>query len=149
MTNTQIISSQIIEAFKNGNKVLIFGCGGSAAEASHMAAEFVCKFKYERRSLPAISLTADPAIITAISNDYGFEYVFSRQIEALGKRGDVAIALSTSGKSKSVLNGIGKANEMGLVVIDWPREGKSTSNIQEKQLALIHEVCEVVEKVFV
>ena len=143
------ISKKLIDAFKAGNKVLIFGCGGLAAEASHFAGELVCKYKHERRALPAIALTVDPSIITAISNDYGFKFVFSRQIEALGKPGDVAIALSTSGKSQSVLNGIQKATELGLTVIDWPREGEETGYIQEGQLCLIHEVCGLVEEAFI
>ena len=143
------ISKKIIDCFKKGNKVLIFGCGGLAAESSHMAAEFVCKFKVDRRALPAIALTTDPAIITAIGNDYGFKYVFSRQIEALGKKDDIAIALSTSGKSPSVLTGIKQAKKMGLIVIDWPRIGKNTANIQERQIKLMHRICGEIEKEFI
>ena len=139
MTKREIIKI-IVEAFNKGNKLLIFGCGGSMAEASHMAAEFI------GIGLPAIALN-DPAVITALANDYTFNMVFSKQIFALGKKGDIAIALSTSGKSRSVIYGINKAKAMGLTVIDWPRNrGKTTGTIQEYQLKLIHEVFLTVNK---
>lgn len=119
--------------FDNGGKVLIFGCGGSMAEASHFAAELV------GIGYPAIALN-DPSCLTAIINDFHSHKIFSKQIKALGKEGDAAIALSTSGKSPSVLYGINKAKKMGLEVIDWPRKGKNTQRIQEYQLKLIHSV---------
>ena len=139
------IVKTIVRAFRKGNKLLIFGCGGSAATASHFAAEFIGK------GLPAISLT-DSSIITALANDFGFDEVFARQIDALGKKEDVVIALSTSGKSQAVLQGITMARVKGLKVIDWPRNRKKnndidTARIQEYQLKLIHDVyLEVVRK---
>ncbi len=143
------ISKILISAFKNGNKVLICGNGGSASQSSHFAAELVSKFEHNREALPAISLTVDPAIITSISNDYGYEHVFSRQLEALSKPEDVLIVLSTSGKSKNCLMAIKWANDHGLKVIDWPRKGKGTADIQEKQLNLMHKVCRKVESAFI
>jgi D-sedoheptulose 7-phosphate isomerase len=138
----------IIEAFKKGNKLLIIGNGGSAAEAQHMAGELVGKFKYVRCALPAISLTTDTSVITSISNDFGFEYIFSRQIEALGESGDVLFTLSTSGKSKNILRAIDTAKSIGMEVIDLDRVGKNTPRIQEFQLLQIHKICESVEKYF-
>lgn len=141
------IATIIIEAFENGNKVLACGNGGSAAEASHLVAEFLCKVRRPRAPLPAISLN-DVAVITAIGNDYGFEHIFSRQVLALGNRGDVLVALSTSGNSKNVLKAISAAKSLGLKVIDWPRNGSNTPDIQENQLKDIHEVCLLVEDYF-
>lgn len=145
MTTKQIIRI-IIKAFKNGNKILIFGCGGSAAEASHFAAEFIGK------GFPAISLT-DSASITSRGNDLTFSEIFSRQILALGKKGDIAIGLSTSGTSESVVNGLKQAKDIGLIAIDWPRNRKKrneidTQRIQEYQLRLIHNVYLEVDKYF-
>ena len=128
--------------------MLIFGCGGLAAEANHIAAEFVCKYKRVRDPLPAVSLSSDMSIITAIANDFGFEHVFSRQIEALGNGGDIAIGLSTSGNSLSILYGLERAKSMGLYSIDMPRSGSSVSEIQEFQLSCLHRVCEIVETHF-
>ena len=140
------ISKQIIECFSRGGKLLILGCGGSNAEASHMAAEFIGK------GFPAIALN-DPSIITALANDFSFEEVFCRWIFALGKQGDIVITLSTSGRSKSVLNAMDAANRMGLDIIDWPRKKQKkndydTAWIQEYQLELIHTVYLEVDKYF-
>ena len=96
----------IIKSIKNGNKIVLFGNGGSAADAQHMAAEFIGRFMKERKSFPAIALSTDSSIITAVANDYSFEKIFSRQAESLVKKGDVIIAISTSGKSKNILEGI-------------------------------------------
>lgn len=132
MTYKQII--KIIETcFKEGNKLLIFGNGGSAAEASHFAAEFI------GLGLPAIALT-DPAVLTALSNDYNFRGVFSMQIEALAKPGDVAIGISSSGESFNITWGLIVAKERDLIAIDFPRRGKTTSQIQNNQLKLIHQI---------
>ena len=95
------IAKQLIDCFERGNKCLIAGNGGSSTMASHFAGELVCKFETERRALPAIALT-NPAIITAVANDDGYEHVFARQVEALGKKGDILIILSTSGRSKNI-----------------------------------------------
>lgn len=151
------IAKQIIRAFRGGKKLLIVGNGGSAAQAQHMAAEFVCKFTHKRKPLPAIALTTDTSILTSISNDFDFTEVFKRQVEALGKKGDVLIALSTSGKSKNVLKAIKQARKQGLTVIDLPRQDDflscidkpCTAHIQEFQLHLIHDVCRQVEEAFV
>ena len=143
------IASIILKAFRGGNKVLICGNGGSASQSNHFAGEFLCKFREFRRALPAISLTADNATLTAIGNDFGFENVFSRQVEALGNKGDVLIALSTSGKSKNVLKAIEVAQEQELVVIDFPRKGSNVARIQEYQLKLMHQICDIVEQAII
>lgn len=145
---SQEIARTIIEAFKRGNKLLICGNGGSSTMASHFAGEFLGHFEKERKPLPAIALN-DPAALTAIANDYGYKYVFSRQIEALGKEGDVLIGLSTSGRSKNILNAIITANLNKMIVIDFPREGIGAGNIQNFQLKLMHEVCRIVEQAFI
>ena len=107
----------VADAIKKDNKILLFGNGGSAADCQHIAAEFVGRFRKERRGYPAIALTVDTSVITSISNDYSFENVFARQIEALGSENDVAIGISTSGSSKNVLAGLKEAKEKGLFTI--------------------------------
>ena len=149
MNITKRIAKQIIECFRRGNKVLICGNGGSAAMAQHMAAEFVGHLKTGRRALPAISLTTDTSILTATGNDYSFDIVFSRQVEALGKPGDILIGITTSGKSKNVLRAIEKGKEIGLITLLLPPQGKNTARIQEKHLRLIHDVCQIVENTFI
>lgn len=147
--DAQNIADIIIECFNNGNKLLICGNGGSASQAMHFAAEFVSKFEHERVALPAIALTANASTITSIANDFGYKYVFSRQIEALGTGGDVLIVLSTSGKSKNCLEAIKTAPLFGIGVIDFPRQGKAVDEIQNYQLKLMHDVCRIVEKEFI
>lgn len=139
---------QIIDCFKNGGKVLICGNGGSAAMSQHMAAELAGKFEHNRRALPAISLTTDTSILTAIANDFGFEHVFSRQVEGLGQEGDVLIGFSTSGKSKNVIAAMDIAGLRKMQIIDVPREGDTTAHIQEYQFKWMHDVCRIVEKAF-
>jgi D-sedoheptulose 7-phosphate isomerase len=107
----------IIHAYRQGNKVLLFGNGGSANDAQHIATELVGRFAFDRPALPAISLAESLSSVTAISNDHGFEQVFSRQIEAFGRPGDIAIALSTSGNSPNVLHGVAAANKADLITI--------------------------------
>lgn len=136
----------IINAFIKGRKLLIFGNGGSAAEASHLASEFIGK------GFPAIALT-DPAVITSLANDFSYKEVFSRWIKALGIKGDVAIGMSSSGRSKNVILGLKQAKSMGMKTIDWPRfrENKNiidTAFIQENQLKLIHDVYIAVDEYF-
>jgi D-sedoheptulose 7-phosphate isomerase len=111
------IARSLLHAFRQGNKVLLFGNGGSANDAQHLATEFVGRFAFDRPALPAISLAESISSVTAISNDHGFEQVFSRQIEALGRAGDVAIAISTSGNSPNVLHGVATANKLELLTI--------------------------------
>src|SRR6202167_5743730 len=110
-------SERLVDTFSKGNKVLLFGNGGSAADAQHIAAELVGRFAFDRPALPALALSVNTSCVTAIGNDYGFDKVFSRQIEALGRRGDVAIGISTSGNSPNVLLGVSAARDMGLHAI--------------------------------
>ncbi len=146
---------------KNGNKLLICGNGGSAADAQHFAAEIVGRFELERKGLPAIALTTDTSILTAVGNDYGFEYIFSRQVEALGEKGDILIGISTSGNSENVINAVLKGKEMGLFtagflgkdggklknLVDFPFivESEVTARIQEVHLTLEHTLCKIVD----
>jgi len=155
------ISAAIIHCFKNGGKLLLCGNGGSAADSQHIAAEFIARFKLERKSLPAIALTTDTSILTAIANDYCFERVFSRQIEGLGNPGDILIGLSTSGNSKNVIEAAKTAAAQGLTVIGFTGESggalaglcrmtfraqtKKTPHIQEVHITALHAVSEVVE----
>jgi len=151
----------IAESIKNGNKLVIFGNGGSAADAQHMAAEFVGRFMKERKSFPAISLSTDSSIITAVGNDYGFEKIFSRQIESLIKKGDTVIAISTSGQSLNVLQGLETSKKYGAKIVSLTGKNSAkmkslsnvlldvpsleTSRIQEVHRTIIHIICELVE----
>lgn len=108
------VSEILISAFRQKNKVMLFGNGGSAADAQHIAAEFVGRFGFDRAALPALALSVNSSCVTAIGNDYGFDQIFSRQIEALGHSGDVAIGISTSGNSPNVLRGLSVAKQLGL-----------------------------------
>ena len=161
MQDVILKASDIInKAFESGNKLLLCGNGGSAADCNHIAAEFISRFQKERVSLPAISLSANNSIITAIANDYSFDDVFSRQIEGLGKKNDVLIAISTSGKSKNVLAAIKQAKKQGLKVIFLTGENKSnldieleinapsavTVQVQQMHIAIYHKICEIIEK---
>ncbi|QDT39235.1 D-sedoheptulose 7-phosphate isomerase [Stratiformator vulcanicus] len=157
-------SEAIIASIEAGGKVLIFGNGGSAAEAQHWAAELTGRFLRERRALPAIALTVDTSALTAIGNDYGFDRIFERQVEALGAPGDVAIGISTSGKSANVIRAMESASKAGLTTIalagtqqrpelaccnhciSFPAE--ATPRIQELHLLAIHVVCDLVEAHF-
>lgn len=148
MSKNSIVKT-IVDAFERGNKLLICGNGGSAAMAQHMAAEFICKFEHNRQPLPAIALTTDTSILTAIGNDFGFDHIFSRQITALRKPGDVLLLLSTSGKSENIIVAKNRAELWKeLIIIDFPRKGKSTAKIQEYQFKLMHDVCREVERHF-
>lgn len=158
----QSVVCSIVTAIKNGNKILLAGNGGSAADAQHIATEFVVKFYKKRNAYQAIALTTDTSILTAISNDNSFEEVFSRQIEALGVKGDIFIAISTSGQSKNVINALKKAKEKGLQTIGLTGEKPSemdkycdiilkvpspdTPKIQEAHIMLGHIICALVEQ---
>jgi D-sedoheptulose 7-phosphate isomerase len=149
-------------AFHDGRRVLVFGNGGSAADAQHFAAEFVGRFQKERRAVAAIALTTDTSILTAIGNDYTFDRVFARQIEALGESGDVAIGITTSGGSKNVLEAFTVAKERGLTTVAVTgRDGgaagrmadvhlnvpdRSTARVQELHRTLLHVIGELVEE---
>ena len=146
--NTKEHAKTIIQAIRRGNKIICIGNGGSATMASHFAGELVGKYKYNRRALPAISLF-DLASFTATANDFGYENVFVRQLGAFGNKGDILLALSTSGKSKNVLKAIKWAERHGLIVIDLERKGRDTPQIQENQLKLLHKIAEEVEKAFI
>ncbi len=152
----------MVTAFRDGHKVLLFGNGGSATDAAHIAAEFVGRYKRERDPLPAIALATDIAAITCIANDYGFEELFARQIRAHGQKGDIAIAISTSGNSPNVLRGAEAARACGLTTIGWTggTGGKLagmvdypfivpstvTARIQESHITLGHILCELIEE---
>ena len=149
-------------SFRSGGKLLVFGNGGSAADAQHMAAELVGRFARERAAMPAIALTTDTSVLTSIGNDYAFERVFVRQVEALGRAGDVAFGISTSGASANVLAALERAKARGLVTIALTgRDGgaigraadihvnvpdSSTARVQEVHRTLIHAMCELVER---
>lgn len=151
----------IAECLREGGKVLLFGNGGSAADAQHLAAEFVGRFVLERSPLPGIALTTDSSILTAVGNDYGFDQVFVRQVLALGRPGDVAIGISTSGNSPNVIKAVQAAAERGLRTIGLAgRDGgalakaveiaitvpsTNTARIQECHIAVGHVLCELVE----
>jgi len=159
-----IAIDKIIKCLKRGNKIILFGNGGSAADAQHIAAELIGRFQKERKSLPAISITTDSSIITSLTNDYSFDIVFSRQCESLVSKGDVVIGISTSGKSQNVLEGLKMAKKKGAHTIgllgndggvikkhvDVPITVSSTSiaRIQEVHRVIYHIVCEIVEKEF-
>ena len=152
----------IVRCLKKGNKVVLFGNGGSAADAQHIAAEFIGRFKINRKSLPAIALSDNPSTITAISNDFSFDLVFSRQCESLISKGDVVIGISTSGNSLNVKKGINTSKKNGAITIgllgnkggsikkcvDIPLIVNSTStpHIQEVHRVIYHIICEIVEK---
>lgn len=153
-----------IEALKDGNKIMFCGNGGSAADSQHLAAELMGKYKIDRNPLPVISLTTDTSSITAIGNDYGYEYVFSRQLKGIGAKGDVLVGISTSGNSKNILEAFKTAKEMGIKTVAFT--GKSggelikeadltlnvpsdiTNNIQEMHIASGHIICGLVEQYF-
>lgn len=116
-TEIEALGQRLVDCLKSGGKVLLCGNGGSAADAQHIAAELVCRFESQRRGLPAIALTTDSSALTAISNDFGYERVFARQVEALARPGDVLIAISTSGNSANVLAAVDVAREMGVSCI--------------------------------
>ena len=157
-------SGSITESMKNGGKLLICGNGGSFSQAQHFAAELVGRYKKERRGLPAIALGSNPAALTAIANDYSYEVVFVREVEALVKRGDILLCLSTSGNSKNVLLATEKAKELGAKTIDMSGmkgklkdivdlaicvDSEETAIIQEEHLRIIHEISEKVENNFI
>lgn len=151
----------ITESLRKGGTVFLFGNGGSAAQAQHIAGEFVGRFRRERRALPAIALTADSSALTAIGNDYGFEQLFARQLEGLARKGDVAIAISTSGNSPNVLRAVAAAKGIGVTTIGFTggTGGKlraecdvclvvpsdDSAHIQEGHIACFHALCEVID----
>jgi len=159
--NIEKAATAVADCLRAGGKVLIFGNGGSAADSQHMAAELVGRFKKERKAWAAVALTTNTSAITAIANDYGYDVLFSRQLEALGRSGDVAIGISTSGNSPNVVKAIDKARSIGITTIGITGgEGgklktacdtvitagsKDTPRVQECHIAIIHAICELVE----
>jgi D-sedoheptulose 7-phosphate isomerase len=154
---------KIVTAFKTGNKLLLFGNGGSAADAQHIAAEFVNRFLIERPPLPAIALTTDSSVLTSVANDYDYSEVFAKQINALGKEGDVALAISTSGNSANVLAGIDACQERRITTIGLSggkggkmvgkvdllllvSEGQNSARIQETHILVGHIICDLVDQ---
>tara|TARA_B100001179_G_C18466264_1_gene349373 strand:- start:62 stop:658 length:597 start_codon:yes stop_codon:yes gene_type:complete len=157
-----LAADMLVSALKSRNKVLVFGNGGSASDAEHLAAELVGRFARDRQGWPAVSLTADSSVVTAIGNDYGFDQIFARQVEALGRQGDIAFAISTSGKSANVIAGLEAAERGGLrrialtgrdggllgraaeLQINVPHD--SVPRVQEVHRTLLHVICELVER---
>ena len=151
----------VLACFKSGRKLLLCGNGGSAADSSHIATEFTCRFQNDRRPYPAISLVADGGLLTAIGNDYAFQDIFARQVQAYGKAGDVLIGLTTSGMSRNLLSAIEEAKRLGMKTIVFLGKGGGftkgaadieilvpatvTARIQEAQKFLLHAICELVE----
>lgn len=161
-TLTQAIDA-IVAAFKSGNKLLLFGNGGSAADAQHIAAEFTNRFLIERPPLPALALTTDTSAITAIGNDYDYSQIFVKQLQALGKAGDIALAISTSGNSPNVLAAIETCQQLKIATIGLTGgsggkmvgkvdyllragEGKNSPRIQETHILVGHVICDIVDQ---
>ena len=161
----EIAANICIDSLKNGNKILIFGNGGSAADAQHIAAEIVGRYKVERKGLPAIALTTDTSVITAISNDYGYLHVFDRQVEALANKGDVLIGISTGGSSANVINALKLAKELDCSAIGLSgKDGgkfnalcdvnllaiaEDTPRIQEMHILIGHTICHLIDQAFI
>lgn len=155
------IADECIAAYGRGNRVLLAGNGGSAADAQHIAAEFVSRYAFDRPGLASIAFTTDTSMLTAIGNDYGYEHVFRRQLEANGREGDVFIGISTSGNSPNVLTALQRARELGIVTVGLTGQGgvtmkklcdyclqvpsMSTPRIQESHIMLGHIICGIVE----
>lgn len=149
------------DALKAGKKILLFGNGGSAADCQHIAAEFINRFQMERKPLPAMALTTDSSVITSIGNDYSFEDIFFKQIQALGRKGDIALGISTSGNSPNIIKAVKEAKLMGLSIIgfsgskgrlkelsDMPFcvDSDTTARIQEVHILLAHILCDLTER---
>lgn len=165
LNKLSLIIAKINDCLQQGGKILIAGNGGSAADAQHFAGEIVGRYKKERKGYPAIALTTDISIITSIANDYSFDIIFSRQIEALAKKGDIFFGISTSGNSKNIIEAVKKAKELGLTTVCLLGKGggklkdladfsiivpsEDTPRIQECHIMLIHIICEEAEKLFI
>lgn len=161
LANIEAVSKACIKCFESGRKILLAGNGGSAADAQHIAGEFVSRFAFDRPGLPAIALTVDTSILTAVGNDYGYERLFARQIQALGREGDVFIAYSTSGSSPNIIAALEQANQLDLISVGLTgnKQGvmkglcnylievpsSNTPKIQEGHLVIGHILCGLVE----
>ncbi|MCX6000365.1 MAG: D-sedoheptulose 7-phosphate isomerase [Chloroflexi bacterium] len=155
------IANQLVEAFRRGNKVLLFGNGGSAADAQHIAAEMAGKLYFDREPLPAIALTVNTSSLTAIANDYDYQQVFARQLKGLATKGDVAVGISTSGNSRNVIAAVEEAKRGGLVTVAFVGQGgrlsqiadyvlsvpsSDTPRVQEAHITAGHIICYLVER---
>ncbi|KAF0178655.1 MAG: D-sedoheptulose 7-phosphate isomerase [Nitrospirae bacterium] len=163
LTRIADVSRLIADAFGEGKKLLLFGNGGSACDASHIAAEFVNRFKKDRPGLPAIALNTDVAVLTSIANDYDFAEIFARQLKTLGDTGDIAIAITTSGNSKNILKAIDVAKKKGIKTIGFTGTrgdkfagkcdiafvvpSEDTPRVQETHITLAHVICQMVEEI--
>ena len=162
-TLTQVIAA-IADGFRRGNKLLLFGNGGSAADAQHIAAEFVNRFGIERPPLPAIALTTDSSAITSIANDYGYAETFGKQLKALGKQGDIAMAISTSGNARNVLTAVDVCRQLKIIAVGLTggtggqlhgkvdyllqvSDSQNTARIQETHILVGHVICEMVDRI--
>lgn len=155
------IADAITQAMRNGGKLMLAGNGGSAADAQHIAGEFVSRLNFDRNPLPAIALTTDTSVLTAIGNDYGYEHVFERQVRGLGRPGDVLIAISTSGRSPNILAALKSARDLGITTVGFTGGGEramtaycdlclaapcmETPLIQQIHIVCAHAICEIVE----
>ena len=165
LTDAVATSAQLcIDCLSNGGKILIFGNGGSAADAQHIAAELVGRYKINRKGLSAIALTTDTSSLTAIGNDFGYKYVFNRQVEALAKKGDVAIGISTSGKSDNVISALKLASKLNCNTIGFSGQdggemnkicninlvvpSEDTPRIQEMHIIIGHTICHLIDQEF-
>lgn len=158
------IGALLIDHLRDGHRIFLFGNGGSAADAQHIATEMVCRFETNRRALPAIALTTDTSALTAISNDFGYEHVFARQVEALARPGDILIGISTSGDSGNVIRAVKQARDMGIecvgllgrdggqlrTLVDHPllAPGRDTARIQECHILIGHIWCAMIDEAF-
>ncbi len=160
----QTACEMAVKAIKDGNKIILFGNGGSAADAQHIAAEFTGRYKTERKALPAIALTTDTSALTAIGNDYGYERVFDRQLEALAKPGDLLIGISSTGNSENVIRAFNLGKELGCMSIGFSGKGggkftgvcdlnivvpsDNTPRVQEMHILIGHTICQVIDDNF-
>ena len=158
----EVAAKICINSLKSGGKILLFGNGGSAADAQHIAAELVGRYKTERNGIAAIALTTDTSVLTSISNDYGYEHLFDRQLEALANKGDVVIGISTGGSSTNVINALGLAKKIGCETIGFSgRDGgemntlctinivvpaEDTPRIQEMHILIGHTICHLIDR---
>ncbi len=156
------VADALLRVVQSGNKILVFGNGGAASDAQHIAAELIGRHREERPGIPALALSTDSSVLTALANQYGFEFVFARQVEALGQKGDAAIAISTSGRSPNIREGVLAAKAKGIVTIGLlGKEGgpvrelvdhalvvdaQKTSRVQEVHLLIAHILCEALEQ---
>ena len=162
MTELEKVADCCVTAIRSGGKVLFAGNGGSASDAQHLAAEIVCRFSYDRPGLPAFSLATDSSVMTAIGNDYGYEHLFARQVQAVGVAGDVFVGITTSGKSPNILMALSEARNKGLVTVGFTGESggemlglcdlcvripsRETAKIQEGHIVLGHILCGIIEQ---